>query len=97
MQLLRVAAVCLAAVLAFFTGCCGTTPPTGTPGPQGSGVSADTARATEKARPVVMTREDFKAAVMGKTPDEVIKAVGKPDFTTEGSTRTMVALSTADK
>jgi outer membrane protein assembly factor BamE (lipoprotein component of BamABCDE complex) len=32
---------------------------------------------------VVPTREEFRAKVMGKTPDEVITAVGKPDSTQE--------------
>ena len=31
----------------------------------------------------VMLRKDFEAAVMGKTPDEVLAAVGRPDETVQ--------------
>ena len=32
------------------------------------------------------TREEFKSMVMGKTPDEVIAAVGRPNSTSEDTT-----------
>jgi hypothetical protein len=41
------------------------------------------ARAAEPSaqRPALMSREEFKAKVMGKTPEQVIEAVGRPDRT----------------
>ena len=49
-------------------------------------VSADAevrARAASPSaqRPSPMSREEFKAKVMGKTPEQVIEAVGRPDRT----------------
>lgn len=34
-----------------------------------------------KSTPTVLTRAEFTAAVMGKTPDEVIARFGRPEFT----------------
>jgi hypothetical protein len=42
---------------------------------------------TGKSKAAVMTRYEFSLAVMGKTPDEVITAVGKPDRTSESEGR----------
>ena len=35
-------------------------------------------------RPAPIDREEFKLKVMGKTPAEVVEAVGKPDSTKDG-------------
>ena len=42
----------------------------------------------EQGKAPPMDREAFKKAVMGKTPDEVIAAVGKPDSASEGGRET---------
>src|SRR4051812_16005132 len=55
-------------------------------GPPASALVSSSTRpagATEPAAPKAWTRDEFKALVMGKTPDEVIAAVGKPDETRE--------------
>jgi hypothetical protein len=54
-----------------------------------SSTSAGDAQAksfTEAPKAALLSREDFKAKVMGKTTAEVTKAVGKPDSTIETGT-----------
>jgi hypothetical protein len=41
--------------------------------------SALVSSSTRPAAPKTWTREEFRKLVMGKTPDEVIAAVGRPD------------------
>jgi outer membrane protein assembly factor BamE (lipoprotein component of BamABCDE complex) len=45
--------------------------------------SQQTATTEKTAEPRLMTREEFKKAVIGKKKDDVIKAVGIPDSTSE--------------
>jgi hypothetical protein len=42
-----------------------------------------TQRAADAAAARVWTRDEFRAAVMGKTPEEVIAAVGRPTSTSD--------------
>jgi hypothetical protein len=55
---------------------------------------ADARRAAEvqaemnEGRPAPLDREAFEKAVLGRTPDEVTAAVGKPDGTSEGGRET---------
>lgn len=39
--------------------------------------------------PAVVPREEFRKALLGKTPDEVIRAVGRPEDTTDDGGRQM--------
>lgn len=52
----------------------GANPPTATTPAGVTGVTPDPVRPT-------MTRDEFRKAVVGKTPDEVIATVGRPDRT----------------
>lgn len=53
----------------------------------GSGNTADGSknRGGSSAEPKVWLREEFRQAILGKTPEQVIAAVGKPDSTQDSS------------
>lgn len=53
----------------------------------GCGKAPPAPPAVQPAKPDPVTREEFKKAVEGKTPDEVVEAVGKPDQTSESGGR----------
>ena len=53
-----------------------------------AGCPAPKATAPASKAAATLTRDEFKAKVMGKTAAEVIAAVGKPDDTSEGAIRT---------
>lgn len=51
--------------------------------------AAKSSDGTGKSKAAVMTRYEFSLAVMGKIPDEVLAAVGKPDRASESVGRSV--------
>lgn len=67
--MMRATAILLAVVFAGLCLACG-----------GAGTGERSAESSAPAKKIY-GREEFRKAITGKTPDEVIKAVGKPDST----------------
>jgi hypothetical protein len=75
-------------VCAASAGCSGQQGPTDRRPSPDTPVSSDvTGKAAGKAKAALMTRYEFSLAVMGKTPDGVIAAVGEPDRRSESEGR----------
>ena len=75
------AATILTALFAAVLAGCRDQPSTGV-----SGSASGSVDVTSTVTHTTYTREKFRELVIGKTPDEVIAAVGKPDRTVESGT-----------
>ena len=77
---MRAATILTALFAAVLTGC------QDRPAGGVSGGASGSAAVTDTVTHTTYTREKFRELVIGKTPDEVIAAVGKPDRTVESGT-----------